>query len=83
MPTREELRDDMMSAGTRLLAAQAVEGALIHEKGCGKRPFQEIWTARASVDALAEEYLHAVRLYRQACASAINSLLQVCQAVPE
>jgi hypothetical protein len=83
MPTREEVRDVMMCAGNRLLAAQAVEGALIHEKAYGKRAFQEIWTARASVDALAEEYLHAVRLHRQASVTAIKSLLQVCEAVPE
>jgi hypothetical protein len=78
MRTNHELRSAMLNAGDRLLAAQAVELTLIQEKEDRKGLLEEIRVARASVDALAKDYLHAVRTNRQARTGAGYCLKQIC-----
>jgi hypothetical protein len=64
MLTTQELRETMLAAGDRLIAAQAIETELSESPA---RPglMQEVRSARAAVNTLSGDYLWAVRQYRQ------------------
>jgi hypothetical protein len=64
MLTTHELRETMLAAGDRLIAAQAIETDLAESPA---RPgiLQEVRAARAAVNTLSADYLWAVRQYRQ------------------
>jgi hypothetical protein len=64
MLTTHELRETMLAAGDRLIAAQAIETQLAESPA---RPglLHEVQAARAAVNARSGDYLWAVRQYRQ------------------